>query len=594
MLKAVVELGRAYSSQMDASERFVTDIGQNYVHEIAIVLKKSGDEITFSAAQLRNKADRKYLFREKKGNFSVPCSLTLRDAGKGAGPIVEKFINFGNRDAPPFAQQVSKVFEEDRDRIVDELDSLSSTIQRNERKFYTVVIECNGEEYYPGEIDEFRDVFLSRVSQEAKDHDGTCYLCGQVTKVGHKASDIFKFSSFDKPGFAYMMNDANYYKNLPVCGDCFADLSVGKKIMDSYLNLSFYMSRVYIIPRFVGGNATQRRNLRARLETIDNLKNLKDALMREDNPYKTFELYALEYLKAGDIYTTFNFVFYTLKNNEMKIHLNISDVPPSIIESVRQVKICVERQVRPLFSAGDYEPEVLLKPLYQVFSGNRVKSFFDYVEAVFKGKSISLTPLKKAVLDSVASRKLRGDKYATFAKQLLTVCFFIDRIANRSEGGEERVASTWEELLENHFTRYSSFFRTSEEKLAFIIGMIHSRISRFQKERGVSSTVDLKVKAYNMRPADFRNHLLDLKWKLTQYRKTMDEQTAGPLYRLLQIAARYLVDAGKDWRVSVEDLNYSFLAGEISTGVLRKPREAEDQPENGEGGAYSEHYQEQA
>jgi len=594
LLKAVTELGIAYGDRWDASEKFVTDIGRSYVHELAIVLKKSEGLITYLGTQLRKRADRKYLFREKKGNFSVPFSLTLRDAGKGAGPIVEKFINFGCKDAPPLARNVSKVLEENRARLVDELEKLPLAVQKNERKFYTVVIECNGEELYPGEIDEFRDVFLRRVSQEAKDYDGTCYLCGLVTRVGHKASDIFKFSSFDKPGFAYMINDANYYINLPVCRDCFANLSVGKKIMDSYLNLNFYASNVYIIPRFVGGTVSQKKNLKSKIETVENLKNLKDALLRDDNPYKTFELYALEYLKARDIYTTFNFVFYTLKNNEMKIHLSIMDVPPSVIESTRQAKKTVERQLWPLFSTRDYQPEVLLKPLYQAFSGNRVKSFFDYVEAVFKGKSISLAPLKKAVLDSVASRKLKGEKFATFAKQLLTVCFFIDRVTNRNEGGEERVASTWEELLENHFTRYSSFFKTSEEKLAFVIGMIHARISQFQRAKGVSSTVDLKVKAYNMRPTDFRNHLLDLKWKLTQYRKTMDEQMAGPIYRLLQIAGKYLVDAGKDWRTSVEDLNYSFLAGEISSGVLRKPQETESQPEEGEGGTYDEHYQEQA
>ena len=122
--------------------------------------------------------------------------------------------------------------------------------------------------------------------------------------------------------------------------------------------------------------------------------------------------------------------------------------------------------------------------------------------------------------------------------------------------------------------KYPRFFRTDEEKLLFIMGQIHSRIARFQQERNIASTVDLKLKAYNMRPLDFMNHFKDLKWKTTQYGKEMDPvKVKGPLMSLFQIADGFLLSSGFEWKAPVEDLNYAFLAGELATGVFRKELE---------------------
>jgi len=75
------------------------------------------------------------------------------------------------------------------------------------------------------------------------------------------------------------------------------------------------------------------------------------------------------------------------------------------------------------------------------------------------------------------------------------------------------------------------------------------------------------------------NHFKDLKWKTTQYSKEMDPvRVRGPIMNLLQIADKYLIPSGYEWKASIEDLNYAFLAGELATGVFRResdPFEAE-------------------
>ena len=138
-----------------------------------------------------------------------------------------------------------------------------------------------------------------------------------------------------------------------------------------------------------------------------------------------------------------------------------------------------------------------------------------------------------------------------------------------------------EETLETFFNQYPDFFRTDEEKFLFIMGQIHSRIARVQQEKKVVGTVDLKLKAYNMRPRDFMNHFKELRWKVTQYSKEMDPPIKNTIFYLFQIADKYALRSGFKWKAPIEDLNYAFLIGELANGIFKKPdvlKEPNDTP----------------
>ena len=229
---------------------FRSDIGETYIHELTIVLENNGETIRYSGCDKREKTRRNYLFREKKGNIKVPMSLTLRDAGKGSKAIIEKFINFGTQNKTPFAEKVAAALVESEEIISATLDEMAENLPKKEGRFYTVVIKQGDRELYPGDLDEFRQIFLRNVVSAASNTFGTCFVCQEEKPIGMKASDIFKFSSFDKPGFAHEMNDKNYYVNMPLCQDCFSKIALGKKVLDEELSMNFYASRVYIIPRF--------------------------------------------------------------------------------------------------------------------------------------------------------------------------------------------------------------------------------------------------------------------------------------------------------------------------------------------------------
>lgn len=569
MLKSTYEIGRIVSKGKDETQMYTTDIGETYIHELTIMLQDNGETLKYFGCDKREKTRRNYLFREKKGNIKVPMSLTLRDAGKGSKVIIEKFINFGTQNKTPLAEKVSAVLANSEEIISSTLDEMAENLPKKEGRFYTVVIRQGDRELYPGDLDEFRQIFLRNVVSAASDTLGTCFVCEEEKHIGMKASDIFKFSSFDKPGFAHEMNDKNYYVNMPLCEDCFSKIALGKKVLDEELSMNFYASRVYIIPRFRSPESELIEGAVDQIRDIKRISNLKDTVHKA-NSYKAFETHMLYEISEG-LYSSLNFIFYTVNNQEMKINLSVLDVPPSRLRNMSQKISDIERELRAVFGTEEYSPSVLFGTMYDVFKDSRVRTFFDYIEALFKDQPVSLAPLKRGTLELIGSRKLRGEPYVTRAKQLITVAFFIDRLQKNAEGGVPLMGKDREDRIEEFFNKYPAFFRTDEEKFLFIVGQVHSRISRFQREKNIASTVDLRLKAYNMRPLDFMNHFKDLKWKTTQYSKEMDPvRVRGPIMNLLQIADKYLIPSGYEWKASVEDLNYAFLAGELATGVFRR------------------------
>ena len=580
MLKAVYEIGKLMSSEGEQTQMFTTDIGPDYVHELAIILEKKGDDICFCRCEKRTKSKRNYLFREKKGNVPVPMSLTLRDAGRGSEKIIEKFIRYGEVNKTLLATKVSKILSENKEEIVRVFDKIISTVPKNEGKFYTVVIKEGEEEKYPGDFCEFKEIFMKNILKSTIEAEGTCFLCGKKGKIGFKASEIFKFSSFDKPGFAYEMDDKNYYVNMPLCLNCFSFLAMGKRVIDEDLSMNFYGSKVYIIPRFYHGNGEDILDLLEVSKGISKIKELKNIVIERNNNYQAFEINMSLHLAEG-IYTALNFVFYTINNQEMKIHLSILDVPPSRLKQISDVANTVESDLRLAFVTKNYQPSVMFAPIYEVFKNNRFRTFFDYVEAIFKDEKISLVPLKKATLEYIASLKLKPKPYATRAKQLITSAFFISRLQYSMERRSLIMGNNLEETLETFFNQYPDFFRTDEEKFLFIMGQIHSRIARVQQEKKVVGTVDLKLKAYNMRPRDFMNHFKELRWKVTQYSKEMDPPIKNTIFYLFQIADKYALRSGFKWKAPIEDLNYAFLIGELANGIFKKPdvlKEPNDTP----------------
>jgi CRISPR-associated protein Csh1 len=569
VLKSTYDIGQIVAKGKDETQMYITDIGDAYIHELAIILIKNGETLQYSGCEKREKTRRNYLFREKKGNIKIPISLTLRDAGKGAEVILEKFINFGEHNKTPIASKVASALLESKVAICTSLDEMAGNLPKKEGRFYTVVIREADRELYPGDLDEFKEIFLRNIVSMPSDNTGICFVCGEEKGIGMKASDIFKFASFDKPGFAHEMDDKNYYVNMPLCEDCFSKISLGKRVLDEELSMNFYASKVYIIPRFHSSDNELLEEKVNEIRDIKRISDLKDTV-RKDNPYRNFETYMLYDISEGS-YSTLNFIFYTVNNQEMKINLSILDVPPSRLRNMSRKISDIEGELRNVFGTQEYSPSVLFGSMYDVFKDNRLRTFFDYIEALFKNQPVSLTPLKRGTLELIGSKKLRGEPYATKAKQLITIALFIERLQQNVEGGIPLMEKDREDRIKEFFEKYPAFFRTDEEKFLFILGQIHSRIARFQREKNIASTVDLKLKAYNMRPLDFMNHFKDLKWKTTQYSNEMDfTRVYGPIMNLFQIADKYLIPSGYDWKASIEDLNYAFLAGELATGVFRR------------------------
>jgi len=578
LIKSVYEIGIWHEDEFDETQQLTEDLGKKYTRVVTINLETKDDKLLYSGCRLGYKTDANYLYRKTPPAKPDPYSLTLKPSGKGPEGLIDRFVKFCEKHPGKLANDVKDILSENKEKIVSDIEEQAEQItEKNEFYFLTVVIDGR----CVGEFKEFRTAFMNEVQRLPSSRKGVCFLCGKVTEVGAKVSNAFKFATIDQPGFAYMMSNKSHDVTMPLCQECFSRLALGKRIADDKLTLSFYDSQVYILPRFAGNRIGKSQELTE--NTLSAFKSLIDSFRGEDSKYDKFESRLFNKLSKGDAYSTLNFVFFVKarRKDEVKIHLNIEDVPPSRIKTIAKTAVEIEAELSPLGS-----PRIRFEILWKIFKGyaqlkkehpeNPVppSDFLKSMRAIFKGTKADLNLFKKASVRYFYSLKTNAkkneQKYIPFDRHsIVAMGYFLDRLNNPIEGRILDLTKPKEELLEEYFERYPGFFKNDDLKLSFITGMIHALVVRIQKEQGYIGTADQRIKGYRMKPDDFKEHLTYLRDKYKYYSKKMSNAShIGFVEKLFELAGRYQLNAGMNWRSSLTDLNYAFLCGEASKNLL--------------------------
>ncbi|TYC00865.1 MAG: hypothetical protein FXF54_01715 [Kosmotoga sp.] len=578
LIKSIYEIGIWHENEFDKTQQLTEELGKKYTNVITINLETKDDSVFYSDCKLRNKTDVNYLYRKTPSAKPDPYSLTLKPSGKGPARVIDRFVKYCEKHPGELASDIKEIFVNSKDRIVSDIEEQSAQITgKNESYFLTVVIDGK----YVSEFKEFRRVFLDEVQKLPNPRKGVCFLCGEETEVGAKVSDVLKFATIDQPGFAYMMSNKSHNITMPLCQDCFSRLALGKRIADDKLTLNFYDSQVYVLPSFVGTRIGKSQELTE--NTLSTFKNLTESFRREDGRYEKFERRLINKLSRGDTYSTLNFVFFVKARgkDEVKIYLNIEDVPPSRMKVISKTADDIETELRFLGS-----PRVKFEILWKIFKGyaqlkkkspeNPVppSDFLKSMRAIFKGNKADLDLYKKASMRYFYSLKMNAkeneQKLVFYDRNsIVAMGYFLDRLNNPFEGGISNLKKPKEELLEEYFKRYPGFFASDDLKLSFITGMIHALIVGIQKEQGYVGTADQRIKGYRMKPDDFKEHLTYLRDKFKHYAKKIKNSShAGFVERLFELAGKYQLNAGMKWESSLTDLNYAFLCGEASKSIL--------------------------
>ena len=595
MIRSVYEIGLLHKDEFDETQLLTEEPGKKYTRVITINLQTENNYLVYKGCTLKNESNVvNYLYRRTPPARRDPYSLTLKPSKKGPKGVVERFIKYCDVHPEELTNSIKGIFTENFEEIVEDIEEQAKQIgnKKDELYFITVLID----DKFVGEIKEFRSIFLREVQKLPNSRQGICFLCRKGTKVGARISDIFKFATIDQPGFAHKMSKKSHDITMPLCPECFSKLALGKKIADSKLVLSFYDSQVYILPRFYGERIG--KNLQFTERNLAAFKNLTKTFRGEDGKYEKFESRLIRKLSKGESYSTLNFVFFVKARgkDEVKIYLNIEDVPPSRMKAIANTADSVEAELK---SCGS--PRIRFMTLWKVFKGytqlkkkssdNPVppSNFLKFIRSIFSGTKFDLDIYKRSSMRYFYSLKMNANeeeqKIVPFEKSaIVAMGYFLDRFNNPIKGGELDLSKPKEILLEDYFGRYPGFFLSDDLKLSFIIGMIHSLIVDIQKDQGYTSTADLRIKGYRMKPDDLKKHLTYLRDKFKHYSKKIKNSThTAFIEKLFEIAGSYQVSAGLKWESSLIDINYAFLCGEASKRLLMGSSAKEDNSENTEG-----------
>lgn len=585
MIKSVYEIGIWHEDEFDETQQLTEDLGKKYTRVVTINLETEDDKLLYSGCRLGYKTDANYLYRKTPPAKPDPYSLTLKPSKKGPAGLIDRFVKFCEMHPGKLANSIKDILSENKEKIVSDIEEQAEQItEKNEFYFLTVLIDGRS----VGAFKEFSTAFLNEVQKLPNSRSGVCFLCGKETEVGARVSNIFKFATIDQPGFAHMMSNNSHDVTMPLCQDCFSKLALGKRIADDKLTLNFYDSQVYVLPRFAGDRIGKSQHFTE--NSLSALKNLTDSFRGEDGRYERFESRLIKKLSKEDAYSTLNFVFFVKARgkDEVKVYLNIEDVPPSRMKTISNTADDIETELRSLGS-----PRIRFEILWKVFKGyaqlkkNSSDSpvppsdFLKFMRAIFKGTKADLNLFKKASMRYSYSFKMNAKenelKGVFFDRNsIVAMGYFLDRLNNPFEGGVLGLKKPKEEILEGYFERYPGFFANDDLKLTFVIGMIHALVVGIQKDQGYSGTADQRIKGYRMKPDDFKEHLSYLRDKYKHYSKKMANAAhIGFVEKLFELAGRYQLNAGMNWRSSLTDLNYAFLCGEASRNLLMSSSEKE-------------------
>ncbi|MEW6172350.1 MAG: TIGR02556 family CRISPR-associated protein [Bacillota bacterium] len=568
MLRAVSRLPGLLGGGTDGddADKFTMGVGPTYIHEIGIVFERRGEELRFLKTELREASrSRSYLFREKKGNVKVPWSPTLRSSGKGASPLVQKLINYCAELNEDLFPALHRELVQHREEVEDQVARMLAVVgqKKAENAFITILLQEEGQEYYPGDIEAMRKLFLQRVRRQ--DHhepgtlpQGTCSVCGDRNELGRKVSDVFRFATFDKPGFAYAMDSELSWVNLPVCDGCFGALAAGRVTLDELFRFSFFGYSAWIIPKTVSDSSKALRYFTAQLK-----KKVADfsVTMREKEQAKSYlnlEMDTLELFRNEQNWIQFDFLYFRENNSEVKIELYVEDVLPTYLSDLLNTKKSVEKRLQRYgfaVQSREYVPGVSFERLYRAFGRGRKKHFLDYVRSILGGSSISKMPFLQSVLDQVSSSLREGYPIREKVLDALAMLEFMGElgILREIKGGIGSMGEG-EGKVEAFFTAHEKFFSSEEEKAVFLLGILTERLMYHQRKERKSQPFAKKLRGLKMQERDFQQLLPEICLKYQQYRRQ-------PPGELTSAASKHLVAAGKGWKTRAEDLNFVFALG---------------------------------
>ncbi len=214
--------------------------------------------------------------------------------------------------------------------LVQKADQIAGLWQDRKRSYLLVFgVKSPAGFQYPGQVPLFADYFRAKLAEKqaktAKKSRGDCMLCHKTDAASRTLNQVFKFSTFDKPGFLPGGKTKNAFAVFPVCEACYALLQRGYTEAENH-----FTSRIGImgldllaIPEFIGDPSN--------LSRLENLFSdfLKTGVEREMGMF--------EKIARHDASFVFHFLFTEKNQAQVRLLRLVEDIPPSHFRKLHQL-----------------------------------------------------------------------------------------------------------------------------------------------------------------------------------------------------------------------------------------------------------------
>lgn len=569
MLTAIKELGELIIERenRDLLETLVDDPNStgSYTTVITIVFTKNDEGVEFSyVAQEKYDKSKKMKYLYKSGaKTSSDFSPTAKLSGKPEGTFDRKILGWfkilDNRDLKltdsdkVFLTSIYNQLKENDDYIKEQILKIRNEIPKKEGILLTIKIIDNDKELYVGDFTVFRRLLIFQENKKNNKftvENKVCSICGERKETIIGKIDTYAFYTLDKPGFITGgFDEKKAWHNFPVCQDCKLCLEEGKKFIESNLTFKFYGARYNLIPKFVIGTKGVSEEV---IDIFTNISKIVSLKKKNIERMTNDEEDILAELKEINDVVTLNFLFINKIQAAERIVLLIEDVFPSRIRRIFDAKHSADDMVKNNnFTFGT------IRNFFSKSDSNKRdydldKYFLDIVDRIFKGR-----PIDKAFVLRFALKRIRdefvNDRYFYFSvNEALSMMAFLEDLNLIKMEVELMEQRKFDDLFE----KYGEMFQTPLKRGLFLLGSLTELLLRKQyKERGAKPFLK-NLKGLKMTERDFKGLLPTVQNKLEEY-NSFDKGKR----QLASEIANYLLLAGDNWPMTIDELNFYFAAG---------------------------------
>jgi len=595
---------------------------------ITVELNKKGKDITFiRVGKEEYTADKivHYLYRRggsSGADLSPTCRLTEPNK-TFKGKFLRWFNNDFSNPSYGLTEEEQKLLNNIKSCILSNSKQILEAItteynslkKDRESGIITIVLQDNGKQKYLGDFSAFRKIlranalatYFQKFNKISKSENQTCTICGEKRDEVYGFVSTYNFYTVDKPGMVSGgFDQSKAWKNYPVCKDCALTLEKGKKFLEKNSKFRFYSFDYLLIPKPVIFNVNN--------EVYETLQDYHDEGTKFGLTKKYKNLLAetegdiFDYLSNKPNKFQCNILIYAASNNEFKILRYIEGVFPSRLRELFKAKEfvdqnpCLNTYSVPVYDknrkpSGEKPLEFNFGSFWYFFGKRKDEDtssyFLDIIAKVFQNEKVSyrffvngiVNRMRKQFAQAYTTKNALKESYYTKEAGMRGLCslMYLQRldILGDYDHGDKMNENKIREImndpkhenstqkLEAVFDNFPEFFNRYSTRAVFSVGALAQLLLNIQYTERGATPFRTKLQGLRLDQRKVSALLPKIENKFEEYNKNYYKE-------LEKLATEYLIQAGKDWGLSKDEVSFYFVLGMNLASYLKQSKEVKD------------------